>query len=192
MISLEFDGVKTPDRRSICAAVEASMPFLRQRASRFSSWNAAVDQDDFIQEAAIGFLCALSSYDPEKAVPFGLYASRCVDNRLKSFSLSQRRKKRFPVGGVVSLNDEGMDPAFLSPCGEADLNPEELVILRERFESLMERINLTLSHFEWEVLSLYLYGCGMTEVSSQLQATPKQVDNAMQRVRRKCKVLLSE
>lgn len=191
MISVEFNGAKILDPRSICAMVEASMPFLRQRASRFSSWNAAVDQDDFVQEAAIGFLSALTSYDPAKAVPFGLYVSRCVDNRLKSFSLSQRRKKRFPAGGVVSLNDEAMDSAFPFPCGEV-LNPEELFIVREGFESLMERINRTLSGFEREVLSLYLYGCGLTEASSRLRATPKQIDNAMQRVRRKCRILLSE
>ena len=126
MISLEFEGIEILDRQSLCAAVEENMPFLRQRASRFFSWSPAADQDDLVQEAAIGFWGALSSYDPEKAVPFGLYASRCVDNRLKSFSRSQRRKKRLPAGGVVPLSEEALDCAFPAPC-EAARDPEELV-----------------------------------------------------------------
>ena len=191
MISLEFEGIEILDRQSLCAAVEENMPFLRQRASRFFSWSPAADQDDLVQEAAIGFWGALSSYDPEKAVPFGLYASRCVDNRLKSFSRSQRRKKRLPAGGVVPLSEEALDCAFPAPC-EAARDPEELVIVREGFESLMEQINLSLSDFEREVLALYLYGCGLAESSSHLHVTPKQIDNAMQRVRSKCRTLLSK
>lgn len=191
MISLELDGIEILDGLSVCAAVEESMPFLRQRASRFFSWSPAADQDDLVQEAAIGFWGALSSYDPKKAVPFGLYACRCVDNRLRSFSRAQRRKKRFPAGGFAPLEEEALEAVSSFPC-ESVWNPEELVIVREGFESLMEQINFALSDFEREVLALYLYGCGLAESSSHLHVTPKQIDNAMQRVKRKCRILLSE
>lgn len=188
----EIDFSQISDERLVGALIEANMPFIRQAASRFSIQNAAYDRDDLIQEAAIGFISAVASFDPGKNTSFKLYASRCMDNRLKSMYTTQNRRKRVPEGGVVPFSEELVDGTASVLRSERSVDPEELVIVRESFQNLWNRIQRSLSDFEREVLALTLYGCNHSELAARLSARPKQVDNALQRVRRKCRALLND
>ena len=62
---------------------------------------------------------------------------------------------------------------------------EEELIIAEQLEELRSRIRTVLSGFEQRVLTLYLSGHSYLEISQLLRTTPKAVDNALQRVRRK-------
>ena len=190
--SADFDVSKIQDERLICALVEANLPFLRRRAARFSGKNVVLDQDDLVQEAAIGFIRAVATFDPEKNVAFRQYATLCVDRRLISVCQSQARQKRGPSAEVVSLSEERLEAQRPVLREEQVCNPEELVIIREGFQNFLKRLEASLSRLEREVLALYLYGYSLSEVSSRLGLTAKQVDNAMQRVRRKCRHLLAD
>ena len=53
--------------------------------------------------------------------------------------------------------------------------------LRERMEALMGQ----LSGFEASVLRLYLNGLSYSEIAAEVNKSPKSVDNAVQRIRRK-------
>jgi RNA polymerase sporulation-specific sigma factor len=65
------------------------------------------------------------------------------------------------------------------------VSPEEEIIIAEQMEELYGKIHALLSSFEQQVLTLYLSGHSYLEISQLLRTSPKAVDNALQRVRRK-------
>ena len=65
--------------------------------------------------------------------------------------------------------------------------PEELAILKEQVHEAVKSIDTELSSFEKKALLLSLRGQSYTEIATELSKTPKAVDNALVRVRRKLK-----
>ncbi|NMA25440.1 MAG: hypothetical protein GX936_07230, partial [Clostridiales bacterium] len=64
-------------------------------------------------------------------------------------------------------------------------DPEEFVIARERVDEITDCLNGALSRFESKVLGLYLEGMSYEEMAVHVNKTPKSVDNAVQRIRKK-------
>ena len=59
------------------------------------------------------------------------------------------------------------------------------VIGQESANELMQRIMLALSSFEITVLKMYVDGLSYLEIGEKLNKTPKSIDNALQRIKRK-------
>ena len=70
------------------------------------------------------------------------------------------------------------------------VNPEFSVVDKVRAGELMEIISLHLSKKELKVFEGYLSGKSYEKISKELMMTTKNVDNAMQRVRKKLKAVL--
>ena len=64
-------------------------------------------------------------------------------------------------------------------------NPEDMVISREEFSDIENKMNDILSDLEWKVLMSYLDGKSYQEIAVDLNRHIKSIDNALQRVKRK-------
>lgn len=64
-------------------------------------------------------------------------------------------------------------------------DPEELIINREDYDYMEEKMAEILSELEQQVLALYLDGQSYQEISEELNRHVKSIDNALQRVKRK-------
>ena len=60
-----------------------------------------------------------------------------------------------------------------------------LLIDREKAVSLLENARKLLSEFEVKILGYYLDGLTCREIAETVGKSPKSVDNAVQRIRRK-------
>ena len=60
-----------------------------------------------------------------------------------------------------------------------------MIISREEFRERMDVLKGQLSGFEASVLRLYLNGLSYSEIAAEVNKSPKSVDNAVQRIRRK-------
>ena len=144
---------------------------------------AGGDSEDLIQEGMLGLLSAIREYDPGKSAAFRTYAEICIRNRLFSAVKAAARNKHTPLNQSVSIESPLYGGAGQS--GSQAKDPEEILLdresLRERMEALMGR----LSRFEAGVLRLYLNGLSYSEIASEISKSPKSVDNAVQRIRRK-------
>jgi RNA polymerase sporulation-specific sigma factor len=69
--------------------------------------------------------------------------------------------------------------------GDPVVDPITQVISSEELRSLVECLGDTLSDLESGVLTMYLEGRSYEEIAERLDCTPKTVDNALQRVKRK-------
>ena len=71
-------------------------------------------------------------------------------------------------------------------------NPENVVINKLAQNDLIEEIKDNLTALEREVFALKIRGFEYKEIASKLHKEPKQIDNALQRIRTKINVLMEK
>ena len=150
---------------------------------------AGGDSEDLIQEGMVGLLNAIREYDPGKGSSFRTYAETCIRNRLLSAIRAAARDKHTPLNHYVSyetpLLDGNTDSYPLSASRQPQQNPEDMLISREERRERLGTLKGQLSGFEAQILDLYLRGLSYVEIASEVDRSPKAVDNAVQRIRRK-------
>ena len=146
------------------------------------------DNDDLIQEGMLGLFKAIRDFRPEKEVSFEAFARMCISRQLYSAVQAAGRQKHVPLNTYVELSEQ-LDTQDDRPQGKS---PEELLIDRENMERLQAEIWELLSPMEKKILRAYLEGESYTAIASGLGRSPKSVDNALQRIRRKLKKFLSK
>ena len=157
------------------------------RAQAHSLYLVGGDNEDLIQEGMIGLLHAIRSFDPAKAVSFRAFAETCVRNRLYSVLRSANSEKQAALNQSVSFDTPFFDGNSIAPDVPryASSNPEDLVIDEERVSALFVGIQKQLSALEGKVLGYYVEGYSCREIAGFIGHSPKSVDNAVQRLRRK-------
>ena len=154
---------------------------------------AGGDSEDLIQEGMFGLIRAIRAYDGAKAASFRTFAEVCIRNRLISALRAASRDKHSPLNQSVPLDTPFFDgnsyPFGALRASSAD--PEELIIDRDRVAEALESTRKQLSEFEAKILGLYLDGLSCQEIAKAVGKSPKSVDNAVQRVRRKAARQLS-
>lgn len=150
---------------------------------------AGGDSEDLIQEGMVGLLNAIREYDPGKGSSFRTYAETCIRNRILSAIRAAARDKHTPLNHYVSyetpLLDGNTDSYPLSASRQPQQNPEDMLISREERRERLGTLKGQLSGFEAQILDLYLRGLSYVEIASEVDQSPKAVDNAVQRIRRK-------
>jgi len=165
------------DLESLTQLVKRYMPFVRRRVAAFHPQEA--DRDDLIQEGLLGFLAAVKAYDPGRGASFKTYCFSCVQNKILTELEKRSSQKQRPLRDWLPLED------LPEAAGGADSDPFSIVEAREGRESLLEQASARLSPLEWNTLTLFLDGHSYQEIGRRLGLSPKAVDNALQRVRRK-------
>ena len=147
---------------------------------------AGGEQEDLIQEGMIGLVQGVREYDGEKSASFHTYAEICIRSRLLSAVRAAARHKHSPLNQSVSLELPFFEnPSSLSGAYLVQANPEDLVISRERVRDTLRGVRRQLSEFEAKILGYYLDGLTTREMAEAVSRSPKSVDNAVQRIRRK-------
>ncbi len=139
------------------------------------------DSEDLSQEGMFGLIKAVREYDQRKEASFRTFAEICIRNRLYSVLKAASRGKHMPLNQSVPLEPSFFDARF----SIAQVDPEDLVIDREKTAILLENTRKQLSQFETTILGYYLDGLSCREISLAVGKSPKSVDNAVQRIRRK-------
>ncbi|MBS4210523.1 RNA polymerase sporulation sigma factor SigH [Bacillus sp. FJAT-50079] len=160
------------------------------RAKARSYFLIGADREDIVQEGMIGLYKAIRDYRGDKLASFKAFAELCITRQIITAIKTATRQKHIPLNSYVSLDkpiyDEESDRTLMDVISGAKiLDPEELLINREKFSSMEGKMVELLSDLEREVLSLYLDGRSYQEISEILNRHVKSIDNALQRVKRK-------
>jgi len=152
------------------------------------------ETEDLIQEGMIGLFEAIQNYDDQKEMNFHSFAELCVTRQLCTAVKASQRKKHGPLNSYVSLYSEmvsGTDENMvrLADVLPAEKSAEELFIDKENAELTEQQLTKRLSKFENRVLELYLSGTGYTRIAEILEKDQKSVDNALQRIKTKARLL---
>ncbi|SEU00565.1 RNA polymerase sporulation-specific sigma factor [Salinibacillus kushneri] len=162
--------------------------FVRAKARTYFLIGA--DREDIVQEGMIGLYKAIRDYQEDKLSSFKAFAELCVTRQIITAIKTATRQKHIPLNSYVSLDkpiyDEESDRTLLDVLeGSKTMDPEQLIITRERYGDMEDKMSEILSDLEKKVLNLYLDGRSYQEISVELNRHVKSIDNALQRVKRK-------
>lgn len=147
------------------------------------------DSEDLIQEGMLGLLSAVRSFQGERAASFRTFAEICIRRRLISAVRTASSGKHSPLNSYISFETPSFDRfAERTPpmvMGLQQKNPEDILIHREELQEYLDTVKGQLSGFEAKVLESFLDGSSYREIAVQVDRSPKSVDNAVQRIRRK-------
>ncbi len=148
---------------------------------------AGGDGEDLIQEGMFGLIRAIREFRDGKAAAFRTYAEICIRNQLYSALRAATRDKHAPLNQSVSLDHPFFDSSSFSAGAFhiSHTDPELLISDRDYVESVLTSVTKQLSEFEAQILGYYLDGLSCQEIAKIVGKSPKSVDNAVQRVRRK-------
>jgi len=163
---------------------------LLVRAKARSYFLIGADKEDIVQEGMIGLYKAIRDFKGDKLASFRAFAELCITRQIITAIKTATRQKHIPLNSYVSLDkpiyDEESDRTLMDVLTGAIMDdPEELMIHREEFGYLEEKMSEILSELELQVLALYLDGQSYHEISAKLNRHVKSIDNALQRVKRK-------
>lgn len=142
---------------------------------------AGGDSEDLLQEGMFGLIKAMREFRADREAGFQTFAEVCIRSRLCSVIRAARAGKHSPLNESVPLNALLIDaqPQY------SQLDPEDLLIDREKAAALLNQVRSQLSELEIRVLDLYLDGLSCGEIAATVGRPYKSVDNAVQRIRRK-------
>ncbi|MCH5348347.1 MAG: sigma-70 family RNA polymerase sigma factor [Oscillospiraceae bacterium] len=164
-------------RNAVTVLISRYLGLVRKKASSFSCNGA--ESEDLAQEGLLAFMRAVSAFEPERGAKFSSFASVCVTNGIRS-AVSR-----------LSRDAEESLPEDIDEKAEDSTTPENIWFEKETISGLYEEIELLLSEKEWSIFRLYLGGASYSEIAGKLEISEKSVDNAVFRVRKKLKKLLS-
>ncbi len=149
------------------------------------------DRDDVIQEGMIGLFKAIRSYKADGGSSFSNFAYMCISRQIVSAIRAASREKHSPLNEAVSLDQPVVwDVNFYNtladviPAGE-DSDPENIVAKTELLESILGQKNVSFSKLEHATIKYLTQGKTYREIAALTFKTPKQIDNAIQRIRAK-------
>ena len=147
------------------------------------------DRDDVVQEGMIGIFKAIRSYDPERQTTFRTFAELCVNRQILTAIKRASRMKHSPLNTSVSLNKplaEG-EPDTLGETLSTDSasDPEAILLIKEMVDYINSNGSELFSELELKVWYAYLQGKSYVQIAEDMGKTPKTIDNAIQRTKRK-------
>ena len=134
------------------------------------------------EEGWIGLYKAVLSYDADSNVTFYTYACSCIRNKLFDAI------KKYNAASHNTLS-ESVDITQNSEIEDHGPSMEEKTMERQIVDSVIQGLNKELSELEQQILRLYLDGESYGEIAAQVGQAEKFVDNTLQKIKRKIKVL---
>ncbi|MGI6730547.1 MAG: RNA polymerase sporulation sigma factor SigH [Anaerovoracaceae bacterium] len=156
---------------------------------------AGADNEDVVQEGMIGIFKAIKGYDHTKEATFRTFAEICINRQIITAIKMAGRLKHSPLNTSVSLNRPISDTDPIKTLEETlsstrTTDPEELFLMKENMDYIEGKGNDIFSDFELKVWNEYLQGKTYLEIAKMMDKTPKAIDNAIQRTKRKLELYI--
>lgn len=150
-----------------------------------------LDKSDLVQEGMIALNHAIGYFNEQKDITFYTYVKTCIERRLISTITSAQRLKHKNLNESVSFDtdEEGTLDFFLK---DETTNPERIVINEESNNEKINLIKEKLTDLENHVFDLLLSSFTYKEIANMLDKEPKQIDNAIQRIKVKVKEVIKK
>ncbi len=145
------------------------------------------DAEDVVQEGMIGILKAIEAFDASRGVPFHAFMNTCVNRQIYTAIEKAGRLKHAPLNDFTSLTTpEGEpNPDLVNIQSGFESQPEELLIYKDMVDNLLSNADKLFGPLELQVWNEFLQGKDYMEIAQTLGKSPKAVDNAIQRIKKK-------
>ncbi len=167
---------------------------IRCKAFKYRSYGHkfGLDIDDLVQEGYIGFSQAIVDYSGHQKAAFRTFANICVEREIQNAVASAARKKHCCLNESVSINSENRQGIeYIELIKSHQVSAETMVFDKICEEKDFVRILELLTKLEEKVFILKYNGYEYREIASILYLDAKVVDNALQRIKKKVRKILS-
>lgn len=159
---------------------------------------AGADRDDIVQEGMIGIFKAIRGFDPDRQASFRTFAELCINRQIITAVKRATRLKHSPLNTSVSLNKpitsdrspEKEQTLAETLSTDSDSDPEALLLLKEVMDYIQQNGSEIFSDLEMQVWNEYLQGKTYVQIARKTHKSPKAIDNAIQRTKRKLEMYL--
>lgn len=145
------------------------------------------DESDLAEEATIGLVSAVMTFDGSKNDNFDGYAVTLMRRRIINAVKSSNRLKHSVLNEseplTVAVGEDGAE--FERSAVSED--PIDRYLTEESVERFYQSAKRVLTEGEYRVLELFLEGYSYREIAEKTGASAKDVDNAIYRVKKKIK-----
>lgn len=176
----ELVKISPSDKQAVSVLVSRYSRKIWAKAGAMAK-NSPADADDLAQEGLLGFLNAVSKFNPERNARFSTFSEICVVNKMKTIL------NKNSSNAAASIDEFNIDEDTV-----VSDTPETIFMQKEHLNELYDEIDAILSKREREIFSLFLKGSSYKQTAEKLGISVKSVDNAMQRIRRKLKSAWSD
>lgn len=144
------------------------------------------DKEDLIQEGMIGLSKAISAFDINKNASFSTFASLCIRRQIVSaIKAYNAGKNRFLNEAQTAHGENGTYNYGAGNNSFYNYNPEEIFLCKEKLRKFREYRISNFSTLENHVFEHMVLGKTYVEIGEILNRPPKNIDNAMQRIKKK-------
>lgn len=152
------------------------------------------DFDDILQEGMIGLYKAIMGYNQDKNDNFSSFASMCIHHQIQNAVKVANSKKNLPLNDYISISIDGKvnqgedSPKIMLQAN--DKGVEQISLDKENINIFYKNLQKQLSALQYKILVMYLNGYSYSEIAKANNISNKNVDNQIQSIKRKLKVLL--
>lgn len=184
LVKMAQEGSETAEE----ILIEKYKGFVKNKAKSY--YIAGADSEDVVQEGMIGLFKAIRGFDANKEAAFKTFADTCVNNQIMTAIKKANRQKHQPLNESLSLSksvDGDVPDMTVGDMMKASMynEPEEIMLLQEAVDGLKTAGGGVLSDFELQVWKEKLKGSSYVEIAEILDKSPKSIDNALQRIKKK-------
>ena len=153
-----------------------------------------IDVKDLNQEALVGFTDAILNFIPNKEASLSTYICVCVERKIKKACIKASTSKHQAMKDTLSLDYtyDDINTPLKELIEDVDSDPLTKITEQERYDELLEMIRKSLTDNESAVFELMILGLTYKDIAEVLDKEPKQIDNAIQRIKTKIKKILEE
>lgn len=187
----EFDDlqlvqmVKNKDENALNVLFSRYESFIKSNSSMLNY--PGIDFEDLIQEGRIGLVSAVNNFRCDAGASFKTYACLCIKRKIVSAVKNALNYKNNPMNTYIPIDDLSKELSY----SERSQNPEETVINKEQITAIRSALSNMFTSDERKIFLMYLSGYSYKNIAETFDIEVKQVDNSLQRVKRKLNMILS-
>lgn len=151
-----------------------------------------VDIAEMYSEGLYGFTDAINCYSQDKEASFKTFATICVERRISKYIRKCNNRQMQLESNMYSLDymyGEG-DRSLINVVSDDTMDPLHSITDQETLDELNKEIKKVLSESEYLVYRLMVNGFSYKQIATMVDKSPKQIDNAMQRIKHKIRNLV--
>lgn len=151
--------------------------------------------DDLLQEGMIGLYKAIGVYDETKNHSFSAFASLCIHRQLQNAVKNANRKKNNPLNTYVPIkyydgsSSSEEDNVLKLVIVDDNSNIEQNYIDQEMNTIVISKVKDILTEEQFSILKQFLNGDSYGDIAQKANMSTKQVDNALQAIKKKLKTI---
>lgn len=133
-------------------------------------------------------------YNQDKNDNFSSFASMCIHHQIQNAVKVANSKKNLPLNDYISISIDGKvnqgedSPKIMLQAN--DKGVEQISLDKENINIFYKNLQKQLSALQYKILVMYLNGYSYSEIAKANNISNKNVDNQIQAIKRKLKVLL--